>query len=306
MSRRRAAAVMAVAVTAALGGACCNGGPRTPPAPEVIERGPAPSYEEVARRYNERVADLSLIWAQSVTRIWYTDREGRERSEQADAYLQHVAPHNVRLEINRLGNTYAILGANDEFYWWIDLAGDEPSAIVGRHDQTTPEAAARAGLPVHPLDLLALIGAAPLAPEPDAGEVWWSGDGRQLILASRGRWGRMTLALDPESLEPQQVEMTRGGEPAVASELSAYVRYDRRSEPSDVRLPGEVIIHAHESGARLRMSISRYLATSRNPNRNAYDLAQQLQSSGIAPENIRRVEDSGRQVSQPPAAGAGR
>src|SRR5690606_36630924 len=103
MRRLRAAAATMLALAAGFGTACCNGGPQPAPGPPPIERGPAPSYEEVARRYNERVADVGLIWAQSVTRIWYTDDKGREQSEQADAYLQHVAPHNVRLEITRLG-----------------------------------------------------------------------------------------------------------------------------------------------------------------------------------------------------------
>ena len=33
------------------------------------------------------------------------------------------------IEFRTVQKTYAILGANDEFYWWIDLAGDEPSAV---------------------------------------------------------------------------------------------------------------------------------------------------------------------------------
>src|SRR5690606_24639779 len=257
--------------------------------------------EEVARRYNERVADVGLIWAQSVTRIWYTDDKGREQSEQADAYLQHVAPHNVRLEITRLGKTYALLGANDEHYWWIDLAGEEPVAIVGRHDDTTPEAAARAGLPVHPLDLLALLGAAPLAAESGAGEAWWSEDGHRLIVASRGRWGRIVMALDPETLEPRQVEMTRGGATAVASELSDYTPYTRRTSPSDVRLPGEVMIHAHESGASIRMSPYDYHATSRRPVRSVFDLGVELERHAVAARNLRRVEDYLREVSEGPS-----
>lgn len=295
--------VALLAVGVGLGG-CCAGGPRTATL-EPIERGAAPAYEEVAARYNERVEDVGLIWARATTRIWYTDEEGQEQSEQADGTLQHVAPHDLALDVTRFGKTYALLGANDEHYWWIDLGGDERTAIVGRHDDTTPEAAARAGLPVHPLDLLAIIGARPLAPESGAGEVWWTDDGHRLMVASQARWGRIVLALDPETYEPQAVEMQRRGRAAVSSELGDYMPYVLRSEPSDVRMPGEVMVYAHESGARMRMSLHDYHATSRRPVRAAFDLERELQRHRIAPENIRRVEDYARELSERSPAEAG-
>jgi hypothetical protein len=297
--RFRPLLLMVAAVIA--GGCSCRVQPA--PGPEPMERGPAPEYAEVAARYNERVADVGLIWAQATTRIWYTDEEGRDQSEQADSYLQHIAPNNVLLEITRFGKKYGLLGANDEFYWWI--LTDDRTAVVGSHEQTTPEAAAQAGLPVHPLDLLALIGAAPLAPESGAGEVWWSEEGhRRLMVASPARWGRIVMALDPDTYEPLAVEMQRGGRPAVSSELGDYMPYERRSNPSDVRMPGAVMIYAHESEARIRMSPYDYHATSRRPNRGVFDLTDLLQRNRIAPENTRRVEDYVRDLSEAPGSAA--
>ena len=287
---------MVVRVCAALGaatlillGGCAGNEPA--PQPEAVDRGPAPPYAEVAARYNQRVAEASHIWARSTTRIWYTDDEGREQSDQADGHLQYIAPRNLLLSVTRLGETYAYLGSDDERYWWISLAEDDRGAVVGRHDEATPQAAARAGLPVHPLDLLALVGVSPMPPE---GNVAWSPDGRLLVVTYEGRWGSVVSDLDPETLEPASVVVLREARPAVSAELGEYVGYTRNllHDGEQVRLPGQVFITAHDSGARIRMNLSEYRATSRWPNEQAFNLERLLQSHGIAPEQVRAVRDT--------------
>ncbi|MFG0285096.1 MAG: hypothetical protein ACF8R7_11790 [Phycisphaerales bacterium JB039] len=283
----RLLAVMALAaiVIGATSGCATRPGPAQP---EAIDRGPAPAYAEVASRYNARVADTERIWARATTRIWYTDDKGEDQSDQADGHLAYIAPRQVLLTIERFGETYAILGSDAERYWWISLAEADRGAIVGAHEQTTPEAALRAGLPVHPLDLLALIGVAPL---PAEGAVTWSDDGRRLIVVTSGRWGPIRLELDPGSAEPAAVALLRDGQIAISSALTEFTPYARRDQPSDVRLPGEVMVTVHDTGTRIRMNLSDYRAWGRRPNAAMFDLESQLRGNRIAPEQIRRVED---------------
>lgn len=267
--------------------ACAGGGAAS--GEGAIDRGPAPAYADVAARYNARVADLDRIWARSTTRIWYTDDSGEEQSDQADGHLAYTAPRSLLLTVDRFGETYAILGADDEQYWWISLAEDDRGAIVGRHEDTTPEAAQRAGLPVHPLDLLALLGVAPL---PAEGAVSWSDDGRSLVVSTDARWGRMSLHVAPETMEPAEVTLLRDDRAAVGSTLTDYIQFSRRDQASDVRMPSEAFITAHGNGARIRMSLSDFRAWGRTPNPGMFNLNQHLLRNRISPGEIRRVEDA--------------
>lgn len=218
---------------AAVFAGCASRGPgaRRPEAHRGIVD--TPPYEEIAASYNARVATQERIWARSVARVWYPDREGGEQTDQVEGQFMMIRPDRLLLTFKKLGETYAVLGSNAEKYWWIEL-GEERVAWVGEHARVSAERTRELGLPVHPLDLLEMIGVLPL-PEPapvgaggPAPGVRRLPDGRlEVRVPSRAHAGRAVRAirytLDPDTLEPRRIELLDdAGEPVLTSELTRY------------------------------------------------------------------------------------
>lgn len=228
-----ARALCAAVLLSAAGLAGCELGPKAGPAVTTANT-PLPSYPAVAERYNQRVARLDKVWARISMRVTGTDKEGNKIDEQAEGHLQVVRPDKLALSITKVGETYFYLGSNEQQYWWIDLHEDK-RVLVGRHESATPQLAARFDVPVHPLDLLELLGITPLPPGA-ATATAWSRDGRTLEVALPGRWGKRHLFLDPTTLQPRRIELrdTRG-KLLVAADLEApqpvVVRCDSATPP---------------------------------------------------------------------------
>lgn len=216
-----------------LGPAGCEITPKRPDSRVSVDA-PVPSYSAVAERYNRRVARLDKVWARISMRVSGIDKEGNKIDEQAEGHLQVIRPDKLALSITKLGETYFYLGSNERQYWWIDLHEDK-RALVGRHEKATPQLAARFDVPVHPLDLLELLGITPLPPG-SAATTAWTRDGRWLEVTLPGRWGRRRLLLDPAGYQPARIELldTRG-KLLVAAELQApqpvVVRCDSATPP---------------------------------------------------------------------------
>jgi hypothetical protein len=191
---------------------------------QVIQRGPAPTFQEVAAAYNNRVQPLSSLWAAVVLRLKYTDEEGQPHEDQVEGRLSFVSPRNVVLRLDKAGVTIGVLGSNDQKYWWIDLS-EHKRALVGEHKRAAPEKLNDAGIPVHPLDLIELFGVTPLPTDGslEGRKVAWSDDGRNLIVTVPGRSGARRLILNPDDFRPARIELTdaKGGVAASAT-LTKY------------------------------------------------------------------------------------
>ncbi len=231
---RRIVPILLAGVASLAGLAGCELGPKGPATPVNSATMPLPSYSAVSERYNQRVARLDKVWARISIRVTGVDKEGNKVDEQAEGHLQVIRPDKLALSITKVGETYFYLGSNEQVYWWLDLHEDK-KALVGRHEKATPQLAARFDVPVHPLDLLELLGITPLPPGAAAATAW-SRDGRLLEVTLPGRWGKRHLSLDPATFQPRYIELLDSrGKVLVAAELEdpqpVVVRCDSATPP---------------------------------------------------------------------------
>ena len=199
-----------------------------------------PSYATVASGYNARVAGAERLTSQISVIIEAEARDesgavtGRTR-DQLEGNLSIVRPQRVALRLDKVGQNVAYLGCDERSYWWFDMAGKEPTAIVGTHRNATPRDAADFGLPVHPLEFIELLGVLPLPSSPvaalrdakspplQAPAVRWSKDGRLLEVTAASRWGTRKFTLDPVTYEPSRIDLLdERGALAVGSVLSRF------------------------------------------------------------------------------------
>lgn len=219
-----AAAGVLAAVFAAVLSSC-----RTAPAaddqssPRVAEQALPDGF---VARYNESIAQLDRLWARTVVRVDAPGPDGDRERTQGEGYLQLIQPRSVSLSVGKyIDRMYFVLGSNDERYWWFDMLDtDAKTALVGRHELVTPELAGELGVPVHPLDLVDLLG---LSPVSDDAQLVRTGsrDGRQtLVVATSTRLGgTRELEIDPGQLIPLSVRLLDpAGEPVASSELSRH------------------------------------------------------------------------------------
>lgn len=253
----RLIAAMAVAVVllgAGLPGCRCRpqssgAGPEGP----IVRQG-KPDYAALASAYNPRVSSLVRIWASMVVRLTYADADGVIRDEQFDGVVQYVAPSKALLTFRKYSQEFALLGSDGERYWWIEL-DKVKRATIGRHDMATPERLARAGLPVHPLDLVELLALTPLPPE---GEAEWSKDGRWAVVTVPARNGVRKVWIDPATHEPGRVQIVGAGGVVLAeSGLKKFENMALKGASADAlrpRVPTHVTVEAGKT--RLILDIS--------------------------------------------------
>ncbi|MEX2217245.1 MAG: hypothetical protein WD749_00670 [Phycisphaerales bacterium] len=197
---------------------CCH--QKTPE--RSIARGAPPAYAEVATRFNERVGPLDRLWARTVVRASYRDKDGRRQRDQFEGHLQYLRPDRLLLTFDKVGNTYAALGANQRQYWWLQRE-PERKAFLGDHDRADPRKVAELGLPVHPLSFVDLLAITPLDPGAPGARVEWSADGRFLLATAPGRLNPRRLWLNPDDYTTTRVELLgTGGEVAITADLSRY------------------------------------------------------------------------------------
>lgn len=202
----------------------CAGRSAPPGNGERIDRGPPPSYESVRERWNTRVARLDHVKSPLSILIRATGRDGKKIDEQADGHAEVVLPRRLFLRVDKVSTPLFFLGSNEERFWWVDLTADPRTALVGTHAGVSPARAAELGLPVHPLDLIDLLGITPL-PVESPSQPRWSESGRYLIVDRAGRWGASRLHLHPDTLDPARVELLdEAGKVLVSSELREYER----------------------------------------------------------------------------------
>lgn len=201
----------------------CETAPRRDTPPERV-----PTYDALVRAHNQRVENLDRVWARATVVIDSPDGRGGTRRDQGEGHLQVVRPRNVALSVGKLGETGFYLGSNDERYWWFDLRGSDegPMAYVGSHAGARDAAAAQMDAPVHPLDLIDVLGVQPLpereAPTGPGERVWPTEDGLlQIVLPAR--LGYRLLSFEPGTLRLRRVELySDDAELLLIAELERY------------------------------------------------------------------------------------
>lgn len=217
-----------------------------------------------------------------IVRFTARDRNGNRRTEQGEGYLQVIRPNHVLLSVGSyVDRMYFYLGSNDQLYWWVDSMKDHArEAAVGRLELATRERAAQLGVPVHPLDLLELIGVTTL-PE-SGGEVRWVDRGRAIEVTAPARWGIRRLQLDPVMFEPTRIELLDdAGNMVARAEIALPVAVTIEGSGHRPRIAGRVRIALPTLEAEVTIDIHSPETTSRRPRLQAFDLLSLLESLRI-------------------------
>lgn len=266
---RGRAATWCVVLAGALGG-CAGLPPGTIPPPLVPNpdwKGPLPRWETFAARYNERLAGLDRLRAPVALVLETTDADGKRSKDQVEGNLQVSLPRRVSLRLDKVGKTLFQFGSNDTHYWWMDVAG-ERAAWLGSHERSSRVSLDAFGLPLDPLDLIALLAITPMDPGA-AGTLAWGSEPRTMEATIRaGGGGTTRVMVDSGSLYPKRVEL-RGEDGRVlgVANLSRYqsvklpgvaISTTRVPEVFEVEIPGRGVralfaVHAPENpGSAMR------------------------------------------------------
>lgn len=294
MRRRRgtiAAGLMGVWVCALLTG--CESGQVGYTPKWYVRRGEAvlPPYEAIREKYNERCQGLDKLRCPANLTIESPgDKAGERRTDQVEANLQFVAPSRIALRVDKVGQTLAYLGCDETRYWWLDL-GNPKRALVGEHAKASPKSAATFGIPVHPLDLIDLLGVLPL-PESGASAAW-NGDATKWVitLPARGAgWGVRRIEIDPATALPTRVEVFDAkGRLAASAELSEFVPVRVRGDVfSRAMMASRYKVEIPATDAKVSVSVSQPENPAERMRAGVFDLGLLIESYGI--EDVRGVD----------------
>ncbi len=244
--------------------------------------GPVPTYEELARAYNTRVDPLNRLTAAVVLRLDYRDDEGVEHHEQVEGRCEFVPPRQFVLTLRKVSQDIAILGSDPERFWWIEL-GDRKRALVGDHETIGADRLAAAGVPVHPLDLIELMGITPLPLEPTAGKVAPSPDG--LVVTLPGRIGSRRMIFHSTDYRPARIELLReDGRVAAGADLSKYARVAMSGAGPEAVHPWiatDAVIVASGGTTHGHLELATPEIDPSRPRPGVFDLAKWLRAKGV-------------------------
>ncbi|MEN0020268.1 MAG: hypothetical protein AAF747_05235 [Planctomycetota bacterium] len=290
---------LAAAIGAAMLAGCENGDRRPaidpPNGTQAQNAEPVPTYSDVVETVNANADRLDQLRASVVITVRRPDPEDPDElvQDQAEGTFQLDRPSNVALSVRRLGETFFWLGSDADRYWWLDLRDkDDKYALVGRHDLATPEIAGDLGLPVHPLELLDLMGLTGLPPvdtttvgPPREGNVAWGDDRQTVVVDVPSRWGTRRVTLEGGSLLPIRVELLdEAGAVILSSELSEheFVRERRGGIGPKLASRASVMNPAENT----RISIKLFNAEGREPTAAAFDLPRLVRANRIAADQV--------------------
>lgn len=252
--------------------------------PQRVWPGPLPVYEDVARAYNVRVDPLTRLSVAIVLRLSYRDVDGVKHEEQVEGRCDFVRPRQLLLRLDKVGQNIALLGSNQDKFWWIELA-DHKRALVGEHDKASADRLAEAGVPVHPLDLVELMGFTPIPTGADGGSVSKSESG-VLQVTLPGRIGSRRLLLSPGDFRPFRIELLgEDGKVAATSDLTKYVTVAVRGAGPEVVRPlvaSDVVITAQAGATQGHLELSAPELDTSRPKAGAFDLDKWLEVKGIS------------------------
>ncbi len=258
---------LAVCGALLLGG--CAGSGRAPIEPDqrpIQPTSPPPSAKAVQGRYNARLATLKALRTPVSLAIDYYDQSGNPARETAQGALILRPPMETSLRVDKIGQTVAHLGSNKNEFFWIEL-GDPKRGVIGAHEDNISRDMALAGIPVHPLDLIELLGVTPLPdPATELFNVNWSTDGRSVAVLTTTPRGLRRLFLDPRTMQPRRIELLDSVmQPVASARLDKYEILDVGG-PLDRRPRLATVIEVDVPTQSAKISIS--LATIEDPGRS--------------------------------------
>jgi outer membrane lipoprotein-sorting protein len=278
-------AIGIMAGTALLAGCVTMPEPR-PPRPAQPADAALPAYRDLAARYNQRIEGLPRLWARTVGRIWYPDEDGRIRTEQVEGHVQYMAPDRLLLTFDKVGQTYGLMGSNEERYWWMELER-ERKAHIGEHARVTPQRIDELNLPIYPRDVIDLLGITPLPLESPMTSITWTADRRAWIVSTPARGlgstdelseaaGLRRTVVDPQTFEPIRIEILDAqGQLRVASSLSRYETVSVPGGGPEVprpRVATEVNVVTADDRTQMRLRASEPEVSTRRPREAVFDL----------------------------------
>ena len=287
---RLAVRCVCLAVAAALLTGCCTKAfiverPDTPP-PDVM-----PTYSEVAERYNRHLEHLPRLWSRMSIDLTYHDENGKASRESVDGRLITVPPLRTVLVLTKLDIEQLFIGSNAEYYWVIDLFNKPKTVYFGRQENVGRPGTKPLPAPVHPRDLVYLLGIVemPLTLPPDAvPTVGWSRSALTFTLPT----APVRMFVDSESFLPVRVELLDAlGRTQIVSRLAEHAVVENEMEmlgltgdPPRVATKGEITIT--RTGDVVQMKMSRQTTDEARVNPSVFDpefLIEQVYE--IAPEN---------------------
>ncbi len=225
----------------------------------VIDRGPAPSYQQVAAQHNRRANRLSRIWANATVRFTYLDENQKSHTEQGEGHFQFRAPDNFALSIGKLSEVLFWIGSDSDRYWFFQMyEGDR--VTVGRNENIDHPCSADLGLPASPIDMIDLLGITPLDPGAP-GATSWSLNGKWLVVDAPGRIAWRRLFLDPDTMLPARVDLYNPSdttEPFVTSMIELNDRVELDGVGGFMpKAPSRLQIDHASSGTSIRLFLHR-------------------------------------------------
>ncbi len=257
----------------------------------VIERGPAPSYDEVAAVVNARAAALERIYAFATLHVWQKDDKGVEQEDQFELKVMLAQPQRVNIRFQLATVELAVLGCDENEYWWINLR-DERRAWVGTHDRATPQLMANFVLPIHPQDFVQLMGMTAMPAEQGDATVAWSANGRYLEVETATRFGRRRTMLEPVEggYDPVRIELfDENGDVTVWSELTKYEAFKPRRGEGWQRVASEIHFYLASGQARARLR-PQYDGPQRVRDQ-AFDRVRLFKAYKIGPEDVELLDN---------------
>jgi len=228
------------------------------------------------------VDPLNRLTAAVVLRLDYRDEDGVQHLEQVEGRCEFVRPRQFVLTLRKVSQDIAILGSDPERFWWIEL-GDRKRALVGEHEKTGAERLAVAGVPVHPLDLIELMGITPLPLQPSVGQVAASPEG--LVVTLPGRIGSRRMIFHSSDYRPSRIELIReDGAVAAAADLSKYAKVAMRGAGPEAIHPWiatDAVIVASGGTTHGHLELATPEIDPSRPRPGVFDLAKWLKAKGV-------------------------
>lgn len=216
---------------------------------------PTPEYTALVKRYNANIEGASHLWSRGVIEMTWKDGE-KKRFEQGDGNLVAIVPDKIALSIGKLGNTLLWAGCDGERYWLFDMNGDK-KAMVGRHENVGKPCAKPLPAPVHPRDMVRLLGVTPIneTKVPPAPAVEWH-EGKLLIEPPDTG---TRLLIDPKTALAVRIDLTDArGRSRVVCVLSRHEPMQVEGKDivngPKVARKFEVTVPGREGGATLFLS----------------------------------------------------
>ena len=255
-------------------------------APDLV-----PTYEDLRDATNARASAFSRLWARATLVVHHRDDDGEISTTQGDGYLQIITPDRLSLSLGKaIDRMYFFLGSNEDYFWWVDtLDRDARYALVGTHAGASRARAAEFGVPIHPLDLMDLLGIMPLpqhgsAPTWDPRRAAWS-------VVTQARWGTRQTLIDPIEMRPIEIVLLDDtGQIGARATLREYKRVDEfDGQGLRPEIASEISIELPAIDTDVLVDLGAVRIVDRLPRDIVFDLPGLLRKERI--DDIRSLDD---------------